>query len=178
MASGDVDEFYAFVPDMADLVINADDVIEEWDEEKILAKFKEREVGSYFFIEQGKMFTLYGVFIMIILPASWMFNKLCKNVRMWEDVIDSFFFNGPLRALSETYIEVCLVGFNNLRFIKMGNWSQIFCSIVAFCVSGFCLLLPFVLMNLLHHHRRVLRTRYWDSSFGTITEDFKQGNIM
>ena len=42
---------------------------------------------------------------------------------MWENVLGAFFFNGPLRTLTEMYFEMIMTILVNTEFVKFRNRS-------------------------------------------------------
>lgn len=88
-------------------------------------------------------------------------NKLCKNVKIWRDIKGSFFFNGPLRAFVEMYIELILQVIINTQFIKFKNFDCIVTTCVAFMFGSISLLLPFLTMTLIYHNRKKVKSHRW-----------------
>jgi len=41
---------------------------------------------------------IYAVFV--VLPLLLLMVKLCKKIKMFEELLGGFFFNGPLRTLT------------------------------------------------------------------------------
>jgi hypothetical protein len=63
------------------------------------------------------------VAFLCILPVIYVMNKICKKVKIWEDIVSGFFFNMPLRGFIEMYIEIALSVIVNTQFIKFSNLS-------------------------------------------------------
>lgn len=98
-------------------------------------------------------------------------NKLCKKVKLWEDLKGSFFFNGPLRAFVEMYIELIIQVIINTQFIKFKNFDSMIATFTAFAFGAISLLLPFLTMTLIYHNRKKIRSKTWNMKFGILTED-------
>lgn len=105
-------------------------------------------------------------------------NKLCKNVKLWKDIKGSFFFNGPLRAFIEMYIELILQVIINTQFIKFKNYDQIVTTLIAFVFGAVSLLLPFLAMSLIYHNRKRIKSNRWQLQFGMLTEELRTHSIL
>lgn len=66
---------------------------------------------------------MWLIAFMCILPVILLMNKICKKVKLWEDLVSGFFFNMPLRGFVEMYIEIILSVIINTKFIKFSNAS-------------------------------------------------------
>lgn len=93
---------------MSSYLVNMDDVRDQYDSEFLSPKFRDNEVSPYFIEAFGQKLTMWTIGFLGILPIALILNKICKKVKFWEDIISSFFFNGPLRAFIEMYIELVL----------------------------------------------------------------------
>ena len=111
----------------------------------------------YLIIGYGQAATIAIITFAVILPSLLVLNKLCSGIRIWQGMIQGFFWNSPLRAITETYIEVCVVCFLNLLNIKWGNASQVVATITAFIVGVYVILVPFIMLNIIWSNRPNLK---------------------
>jgi hypothetical protein len=148
------------------------------DDDKLQQRFIDREVNPYFIIEFGKKLTLWAVAFLAILPTIYLMNKLCKRVKIWEDIVSGFFFNMPLRGFIEMYIEIALSVVVNTQFIKFSNISQLVATCFAFIFGAIALLLPFLTMTLIYSNRRRIRKTSWRKRFGMLTDECRTKSIL
>lgn len=123
VASGDIEEFNKYIPDSSEYLINIDYLNETVDYETLQNKFLENDIPPYFIMGYGQKLTIWLVMFMVILPGSFIFHKMCKKVKFWEEMVGSFFFNAPLRTFVEMYIEIVLQVLINTQYIKFRNFS-------------------------------------------------------
>jgi hypothetical protein len=110
--------------------------------------------------------------IFILLPILLLLNKMCKKITLWENILGGFFFNGPLRTITEMYFEMIITILVNTQFVKFRNRSQIIATAMAFAFGAFSLLLPFILMSIIYKHRKNVRKRKWKIKYGMLTDEF------
>ena len=123
VASGDIQELNQYIPNVADYAINIHKIEDNADSEKLNPKVIEDEISPYFIIAFGQKLTLWCIGLLVILPTMLLLNKLCKKVKLWEDMVSSFFFNAPLRAFVEMYIELILQVIINTQYVKFKNFD-------------------------------------------------------
>lgn len=123
VATGDVDEIKGIIPDMTEYILNIRDIEEDSDSEKLPSKFIENEIGGYFIIAMGKTFTIWCFSAFLVLPTLYVLHKVCKKVKLWEDLMSAFFFNTPLRTVTEMYIDLALQIIVNTKLLKFKNYS-------------------------------------------------------
>ncbi len=121
---------------------------------------------------------MWLVAFLCILPIMFLMNKLCKKVKLWEDLISGFFFNMPLRGFVEMYIEIVLAVIINTQFIKFSNRSQVIATSFAFIFGAACILLPFMTMSLIYINRKHIKKRDWKKKFGMLTEECRTHSIL
>ena len=98
-------------------------------------------------------------------------NKLCKKVKIWEDIKSSFIFNTPLRGFVEQYLEFIVQLVINSQFIKFKNRDQLITSLIAFGFGTASLLLPFIIMTVIYSNRKRVTSATWKKKFGMLTEE-------
>ena len=123
VALGNVPEFTKYIPDLTDYMINKDDVEETSDVEKLPQKFIDQQIGGYFLIAFGRTFTIWSMGLFVCLPFVYLFNKICKRVMIWDMMISAFFFNMPMRTITEQCIDLALQVIVNTKLIKFRNRS-------------------------------------------------------
>lgn len=115
---------------------------------------------------------------MVLLPSVLLMNKLCKKVKIWEDIKASFFFNSPLRGFVEQYLEFILQLIINSKFMKFSNRDQFIASLIAFVFCTASLLLPFITMAIIYSNRKRVGSQKWRRSFGMLTEESSTYTIL
>lgn len=75
---------------------------------------------------------------------------MCSKVALWDDLLASFFFNGPLRAFATMYLDVIFQIIINTKFMSFSNYSQIVSSIICMIVGYAFLYMPFGFMTLIY----------------------------
>eukprot|EP00347_Sterkiella_histriomuscorum_P013631 403363980 len=178
VASGDIEEKQQYVTNIADYIINIKHVERPMDNEKLQQKFIDDEVPPYFIVAFGLKLTFRCLGFLIILPFSLILNKLCKKVKLWEEIIGAFFFNLPLRTFIEMYIELILQVVINTQFIKFKNIDQMITTLIAFIFGAISLLLPSMGMTLIFHNRRILKNKKWKMKFGMLTDECSNKSIL
>ena len=131
----------------------------------------------YLIIGYGKSATIALFTFIVVLPFLWLLNKICRNVRMWRNMISGFFFNSPIRAIVETYLDVCILSFLNLLNIKFTNFSRVAATVTVMGVTIYVILVPFLLMNIIFYNRPIIKTRKFKDKFGVLTEDLRRQRI-
>ncbi|CDW90898.1 cadg multi-domain protein [Stylonychia lemnae] len=178
VASGDIDEFNQFIPNIGDYIIDENQVNEAIDNEKLQQKFQDDEISPYFIIAFGQKLTLWVLGLLVILPIAVILNKLCKKMSLWENIIGFFFFNGPLRTFVEMYIELIMQVVINTQFIKYRNQSQIIATLTVFAFGAISLLLPFITMTVIYKNMKKIQKKNWIYSWGMLTEELRKKSIL
>ncbi|CDW85864.1 cadg multi-domain protein [Stylonychia lemnae] len=178
VASGDMEEFNTFIPNIADIIISQDELHDPRDLAILDEKFQDSEISPYFIIAFGQKLTLWCVGLLLILPLALLFHKMFKNVKFWEDIVAAFFFNVPLRTFVEMYIELILQVLINSKFIKIRNYSQTVSTLCAFVFGTLSLLLPFLAMTMIYRNRKMIKQNSWNDRFGMLTEEIRKRNII
>eukprot|EP00347_Sterkiella_histriomuscorum_P011981 403370353 len=178
VASGDIDEFNQYIPNVADMLVNQKNINEKSDNDKLQQKFKDNDISPYFLVAFGQKLTLWCVGFLILLPAILLMNKLCKKIRLWEQLVSQFFFNGPLRTFVEMYIELILQVIINTQFLKFKNYDQSVATLIAFIFGAVSLLLPFLTMTIIYHNRRHVKNLEWKKKFGMLTDECRSHSIL
>eukprot|EP00347_Sterkiella_histriomuscorum_P005340 403356986 len=178
VASGDIEEMQQYIPNIADYIVNIKNVESSMDNEKLQQKFIDDDVPPYFIVAFGQKLTLWCIAFLIILPFSLVLNKLCKKVKLWEEIIGAFFFNLPLRTFIEMYIELILQVVVNTQFVKFKNLDQMITTLIAFIFGAISLLLPFMAMTLIYHNRRIIKSKKWKMKFGMLTDECRSKSIL
>ena len=163
MASGDVDELSQYIPNLADYLVDADNIIEASDSSKLSKKFQDQGISPYFILAYGDKLTIWVFLFIIFLPSVLLMNKICKKVKLWEEIKGSFFFNSPLRAFVEQYIEITMQVVLNTQFIKFKNNDTLIATAAAFVLGVISLLLPFVAMTLIYNSRKKIQKKSWEA---------------
>lgn len=130
------------------------------------------EISPYFIIAYSDKLSIWVLAIFVLLPILIALNKMCKKVKVFENILGGFFFNGPLRTIIEMYFEMVIQVVVNTNFVKFRNRSQIIATATAFFFGAFCLLLPFILMTIIYANRKTVRKRIWKVKFGMLTDEF------
>lgn len=133
---------------------------------------------TYFFIAFGRTMSIWTFAICLGVPALYLLHKLFKRIALFENMLNNFFFNIPLRTLSEQYIDMILMILVNSRLIKFKNMSQFITTGVFAFGATMGLLLPFIQMNIIYSHRREIRKESFTRRFGMLTEEFRQKSIL
>lgn len=115
---------------------------------------------------------------MFMLPGILIMNKICKKVKLWDDLVSSFFFNMPLRGFVESYIEIIISVILNTKLIKFSNPSQIMATGFVFVFGAIGLLLPFLTMSLIYSNRKQIRKASWRNRFGMLTDECRNKSIL
>jgi hypothetical protein len=168
IASGDTDSMGVsdYMPDIKKFLIKVEDIEGKYDTELLPPKFVLAEISPYFIISYSDKLSLWLTAIFILLPILILFSKMCKKVKIWENILGGFFFNGPLRTVTEMYFEMVITILVNTEFVKFRNRSQIIATATAFGFGAFSLLLPFILMSVIYANRKNIRKRIWKVKFG------------
>ena len=141
-------------------------------------KFVEAEISPYFILSYSDKLSMWMCAIFILLPVLLLLNKMCKKITLWENILGGFFFNGPLRTITEMYFEMIITVLVNTQFVKFRNRSQIIATATAFVFGAFSLLLPFILMSVIYKHRKNVRKRKWKVKYGMLTDEFSQKTVL
>lgn len=147
-----MEELEKFVPDLAEYALDSQDM----DELRYYMprSFKRMKVSTPFFIRAyGTSFTIVLFTVFITLPGLFILNKICSQIKFFQDFIKSFFFNAPMRGLVELYLEVSFVVFLNFRNIFFMTFTQSFAMFTAFCAGSVLLYFPFFSMSVLWTYR-------------------------
>lgn len=166
-----------YMPDIKKWLINVDDIEGQYDNEILPPKFVEAKISPYFIIAYSDKLNTWILALFILLPILLFLNKVCKKMKVFENMIGGFFFNGPLRTVTEMYFEMVITIVVNVGFVKFRNKSQLIASLTAFMFGTFTLLLPFILMTVIYANRKNVRKRIWMIKFGMLTEEFSQKSI-
>jgi hypothetical protein len=95
----------------------------EIDQEKLPNRFLTIGVVPYFLIAFGRTFTMWIAIFCVFLPILMILRKLCHKVKFFEELTGAFFFNGPLRAITELYVDISFALILNSKFTKFANYS-------------------------------------------------------
>lgn len=144
----------------------------------IAPSFINHGVSPYFIIQYGQNLTLWAAVFLFMLPGIIIMNKICKKVKLWEDLVSSFFFNMPLRGFVESYIEIIISVILNTKLIKFSNPSQIMATSFVFVFGAIGLLLPFLTMSLIYSNRKHIRKSSWRNRFGMLTDECRNKSIL
>ncbi|CDW87181.1 cadg multi-domain protein [Stylonychia lemnae] len=177
IASGDID-LQSFVPSVMKMIIIEEDLYEPIDSQKFYYKFQADNLTPYVAISYGEKISLWMVSILVILPFALILSKKFKTVKLFQNLIQGFFYNVPLRTFIELYLELILIVLINTQFVKFSNRSQIFASITLFFVGSFSILLPFLLMTAIFQNRKNIEKRRWINSLGILTEDLQSDHLL
>lgn len=125
IASGDTDSMgiSEYMPDIKKFLIKVEDIEGKYDTEMLPPKFVLAEISPYFIISYSDKLSLWLTAIFILLPILILFSKMCKKVKIWENILGGFFFNGPLRTVTEMYFEMVITILVNTEFVKFRNRS-------------------------------------------------------
>jgi hypothetical protein len=125
IASGDTDSMgiSEYMPDIKKFLIVVDDIESKFDNELLPPTFVAAEISPYFIISYSDKLSLWLTAIFIILPVLLLMNKMCKKVTIWQNILGGFFFNGPLRTVTEMYFEMVITILVNTEFVKFRNRS-------------------------------------------------------
>jgi len=160
-----------YMPDIKKFLIKVDDIEGKYDNELLPPKFVQAEISPYFIISYSDKLNTWICLIFILMPILILFSKMCKKVKIWENILGGFFFNGPLRTITEMYFEMIITILVNTEFVKFRNRSQIIATATAFCFGAFSLLLPFIIMTVIYANRKNIRKRIWKVKFGMLTDE-------
>jgi len=158
------------VPDLAEYALDA----QEMDDLRYYMprSFKRMKVSTPFFIRAyGASFTIVLFTVFITLPGLFILNRICSQIKFFQDFIKSFFFNAPMRGLVELYLEVCFVVFLNFRNIFLNNFSQGFAMATAIGAGSVLLYFPFFSMSVLWQYRDYIKTKGFRDTWGMLTDD-------
>ena len=97
-----------YIPDLKSFLINVEDIEGQYDNEMLPPKFVEKGLSPYFMIAYNDKLSMWSCALFILLPILILMSKLCKKVKIWENILGGFFFNGPLRTLTEMYFEMVI----------------------------------------------------------------------
>lgn len=125
IASGDTDSMGVtdYIPNIKNYLIKVEDIEGQYDMELLPPKFVENEISPYFIIAYSDKLSIWILAIFIMLPILISLSKMCKKVKVFENILGGFFFNGPLRTLVEMYFEMVITIVVNTGFIKFRNKS-------------------------------------------------------
>jgi hypothetical protein len=180
IASGDTSALgiEQYIPEINKWLINENDIIGRYDNELLPPKFVDAGISPYFIISYSDKLSMWMAAVFIVLPVLLLFNKICKKVKIWENILGGFFFNGPIRTFSEMYFEMIITILVNTEFVKFRNRSQIIATLFAFVFGAFSLLFPFILMSVIYANRKSVRKRTWRVKFGELTDEYSQKTIL
>ncbi|CDW72132.1 UNKNOWN [Stylonychia lemnae] len=176
-SSGDID-LKSFVPSVIKMIIIEEDVYEPVDSQQFYYKFQADDLTPYVAISYGEKISLWMVSILVILPFTILLNKKFKTIKLFQDLVQGFFYNVPMRTFMELYLELILIVLINTQFIKFSNKSQIIASITLFFVGSFSIILPFLLMTVIFLNRKNIEKHSWIDSFGVLTEDLQSDHLL
>ncbi len=110
IASGDTESMGVsdYIPNIKNYLINVEDVEGQYDNEILPPKFVEQEISPYFIIAYSDKLSIWVLAIFVLLPILLALNKMCKKVKVFENILGGFFFNGPLRTITEMYFEMII----------------------------------------------------------------------
>jgi hypothetical protein len=123
IASGDTSQMgvASYIPDITKFLINVDDINGQYDNELLPPKFVANQISPYFIIAYSNKLSTWTLALFVLLPILLLMNKICKKVKIWENVLGGFFFNGPLRTFVEMYFEMVIQVVVNTSFVKFRN---------------------------------------------------------
>lgn len=167
-----------YMPDINKWLIKPSDIEGKYDTEILPPAFVEAEISPYFIISYSGKLNTWILAVFIALPVLLLLSRIFKKVTAIENALGTFFFNGPLRTLTEMYFEMVITIFVNVGFIKFRNKSQIIGTATCFIFGVFAIMFPFIMMSIIYANRRFVRKRKFTVSYGMLTEEFSQKNIM
>ena len=85
--------------------------------------FLKASIGGYFFITFGRTLTIWAAAFCLIVPGLYLMSKLFKRIQFFQRKFNDFFYNIPLRTLTEQYIDLILQVLVNSKLIKFKNMS-------------------------------------------------------
>jgi hypothetical protein len=139
-----------YMPDIKKWLITVKDIEGKYDSELLPPKFVDAEISPYFIIAYSGKLNTWILAIFIALPILLLLSKIFKKVTAIENALGTFFFNGPLRTVTEMYFEMVITIFVNVGFIKFRNKSQIIATGVCFVFGVFSIMYPFIMMSIIY----------------------------
>jgi hypothetical protein len=112
-----------YIPDIKKFLIKVEDIEGQYDNEMLPPKFVDGGISPYFIISYSDKLSMWMCAIFILLPILLLLNKMCKKITIWENILGGFFFNGPLRTVTEMYFEMTITVLVNTQFVKFRNRS-------------------------------------------------------
>ena len=105
IASGDSNSMgiTSYIPDIKNYLINVNDIIGQYDDELLPPSFVKSGLSPYFIIAYSDKLNIWILALFIGLPILITLVKVCKKVKIFENILGGFFFNGPLRTVVEMY---------------------------------------------------------------------------
>ena len=114
-------------------------------------------VEIYLIVNFGRTISINAAAVFLAIPVLLGLNTVCAKIRLWEDLLNSFFFNGPLRALITVYLNVAFQVMLNSQFISFSSYSAMvataMCAIVGYVFAYF----PIFMMSLIAKNRKEIR---------------------
>jgi hypothetical protein len=149
------------IPDASNYLVNKNDLNNSLVYEKMPKRFLELGINPFFIISYGRTLTTWVFIVFIALPILLVLRRTCKNVNLWEEVTSAFFFNGPLRAMAESYFDISFTVLLNSKCFYFRNWSEIVSSSLTIIIAGVAILMPFILMTLIYANRKKIKGYEW-----------------
>ena len=167
----------SYMPDIKKWLINVNDINGQFDNELLPPSFVAGGISPYFIIAYSDQLNTWILMVFIALPLLLLMSKICKKITAFENALGGFFFNGPLRTMTEMYFDMVIQIFVNVSFIKFRNKSQLIASLVCFIFGTFSLMYPFIMMTVIYANRKIIRKRKYTIQFGMLTDEFSQKSI-
>lgn len=123
LANGDPSTIGIKLPEITEWLIDVDDINGQYDNEIMSPAFVEQEMSPYFIIAYSSQLSMWIFGIFLVLPVLLVLVRMCKKIKMFEEMVGTFFYNGPLRTLTQMYFQMMIQILVNTSFIKFRNKS-------------------------------------------------------
>jgi hypothetical protein len=177
VAEGDLEEVSKFIPDAGDYILGSSRL----NKRRIIMPdclIKGGVDTPFFLIAYGKTFTIWAGMGVIVLPGLYLLNKICSQIKFFQEFIQSFFYNMPLRGFVELYLELAFLSFLNFKFIFFDSFTEIMASLMAVMAGTACMIFPFFCMSVLWDWRDRLDDKEFLDKWGMLTEDTNDQYLM
>ncbi len=132
----------------------------------------EYDIESPFLVLEFEKFIIYGSCISLIgLVLIFILSKILRKIKVFRRTLNQFFFNIPIRAFTEIYLEFAFMVCINAPSIGYQNISKYISSITALVVGGIVMIFPFWENNLMNKSYKILLEKKFLKRYGVMIEE-------
>jgi cysteine-rich repeat protein len=115
IAVGDLDIIHNYLPAFLRVtIINEDDL----DSNSSLFQDSFSEYydldSPYLILEFEKTFFYTSALMLFTMPALFLMTLICRRIKFFKKQLQGFFYNAPLRTVTELYLDLCFLSFINI----------------------------------------------------------------